>query len=123
MDHIDRAYVVIALVLLLAGELLGFYMGIASDMKNRALHITLVLPGFVTLALFGVLFRLWPEMKRGPLAAAQFWLGVVGAAGLVAGTYQMAATGGIAIVAAGSAVTIAAVALLLWLFWTRSRAA
>lgn len=121
MAHIDRSYVAVALVLLLLGELLGFYMGIASQMQHRALHITMVLPGFVTLAIYGFMFRLWPAMQTGALAAAQFWLGVIGAIGLVVGTWQFATTGGIAIIAPASAITIIAAALLLWLFWTRSK--
>jgi hypothetical protein len=122
MAGIDRAYVAIALVLLLVGELVGFYMGLASDMKLRSLHITIVLLGFVTLSLFGVAFRLWPAMKTGALAAAQFWLSVVAVIGIVIGTYQYSTTGGIAIVAPASALMIVATALLLWLFWTRSEA-
>ena len=112
----------IALVLLLVGELLGFYMGMMSDLKLRSLHVTIVLVGFVTLSLFGFMFRLWPAMKTGALAAAQFWLGVVGVLGIVIGTYQYVTTGGIAIVAPASALLIIATALLLWLFWTRSEA-
>ena len=122
MAHIDRSYVAVTLVLLLLGELLGFYMGIAAQMQHRALHITMVLPGFVTLAIFGFMFRLWPAMQTGTLAAAQFWLGVIGAIGLVIGTWQFATTGGIAIIAPASAITIIATALLLWLFWSRSKA-
>jgi hypothetical protein len=121
MAHIDRAYVAVAFVLLLVGELLGLYMGISSDLKHRALHITMVLPGFVTLAIFGFAFRLWPEMKAGPLAAAQFWLTVVSTLGLLAGTYQLTATGSVAIIAPSSMLAIVAAALLLWLFWTRTR--
>lgn len=123
MAGIDRAYVAIALVLLLVGELVGFYMGLTSDMKLRPVHVTIVLVGFVTLTLFGVAFRLWPAMKTGTLAAAQFWLSVVGVLGVVVGTWQYATTGGIAIVAPASALMIVASALLLWLFWTRSEAA
>ena len=106
----------IALVLLLVGELLGFYMGMMSDLKLRSLHVTIVLVGFVTLSLFGFMFRLWPAMKTGALAAAQFWLGVVGVLGIVIGTYQYVTTGGIAIVAPASALLIIATALLLGCF-------
>jgi len=66
------------------------------------------------------MFRLWPAMKTGALAAAQFWLAAVGAVGTVVGTYQYAMTGGVAIAAPASVIFIIASALLLWLFWTRS---
>lgn len=120
MPRIDRAYLVIALVLLFIGELLGFYMGMMSDLKLRTVHITIMLVGFVTLSLFCFMYRLWPAMKTGALAALQFWLGIVGVLGIVIGTYQYTTTGGIAIVAPASALMIIATVLLLWLFWSRS---
>ena len=123
MTRIDRSYVAVALALLVIGELLGLYMGLASDQKLRSVHITIVLVGFVTLSLFGFMYRLWPAMKTGALAKAQFWLSVVGVLGIVIGTYQFVTTGGIAIVAPASALLIVGTILLLWLFWTRSEAA
>jgi len=122
MANIDRAYVALALVLLLVGELLGYYMGVTSDLTYRSVHITIVLPGFVTLSIFGGLYRLWPQMKQGPLAAVQFWLGALGALGLIAGAYQIVTTGGVAVAAVAAAATILAVLLLLFLFLSRSGA-
>ena len=123
MTRIDRAYVAIALALLVIGELLGFYVGIKSDLKLRTVHVTIVLVGFVTLSLFGFMYRLWPAMKTGALAKAQFWLSVVGVLGIVIGTYQFVTTGAIAIVAPASALLIIGTILLAWLFWTRSEVA
>jgi len=122
MVQIDRAYVAIALALLIVGELLGFYMGMMTDNKWRAVHIVIVLVGFVTLALFGMLFRLWPAMKQGALAKAQFWLTVIGLAGVVVGSIQQTMSGAIAVLAAGSAVMIVGALLLAWLFWEHSEA-
>jgi hypothetical protein len=123
MTRIDRAYVAVALALLVIGELLGFYMGMTSNMKLRSVHIAIVVNGFVTLSLFGFAYRLWPAMKTGKLAAAQFWLSVIGVVGIAAGTYQYVTTGAIAIVAPASALLIAGTILLLWMFWTRGDAA
>ena len=72
MPQIDRAYVAVALFLLITGEMLGFTMGMRAENTWRAVHIAIVLVGFVTLAIYGALFRLWPTMKRGALARAQF---------------------------------------------------
>ena len=122
MPQIDRAYVALALVLLLTGELLGFTMGMRADNTWRSLHITILLPGFLTLAIYGALFRLWPTMKRGALARAQFWITIVGVAGILGGTVQQTLTGGVAILAASSAVLIAGTLLLGWLFFDRGTA-
>jgi len=122
MAQIDRAYVALALALLIAGELLGFYMGMMTDNKWRAVHIVIVLVGFVTLAIFGMLFRLWPAMKQGALATAQFWLTVIGLGGVIVGSILQTLNGSVAVLAAGSAVMIAGALILGWLFWERSAA-
>jgi hypothetical protein len=69
MVEIDRGYLLVALVLALAGMLLGLYMGLAADNKLLTVHVAMVLPGFVTLAIYGFVFRLWPALKNAPLAA------------------------------------------------------
>ena len=120
MAQIDRAYVAIALALLVIGELLGFYMGMQNDMKWRTVHIIIVLVGFVTLGMFGALFRLWPAMKVGALASAQFYLTVIAAAGIIAGSILQVQSGSVVVLVISSAVMIVATVLLAWLFWERS---
>lgn len=122
MARIDRAYVALALVLLIVGELLGFYMGMMNDTKWRGVHIVIVLVGFVTLAIFGALFRLWPAMKQGALATAQFWLMAVGVIGAIIGSIQQVQSGSVVVLASSSAVMIVATLLLAWLFWRRAAA-
>ena len=108
----------ITLVLLLIGEVLGFYMG----MMNDTVHIIIVLVGFVTLAIFGAVFRLWPAMKQGMVAAAQFWVTVLGVAGVIVGSILQVQSGSVAILAISSAVLILGTLLLGWLFWGRATA-
>jgi hypothetical protein len=122
MAQIDRAYVGLAIALLIAGELLGFYMGMMNDMKFRGVHIIIVLLGFVTLALFGAIYRFWPAMKQGSLATAQFWLTMIGVIGVIIGSVLQVQNGSIVLLATGSAVIIVATLLLGWLFWERARA-
>ena len=120
MAQIDRAYVAIALALLIVGELLGFYMGMQNDMKWRTVHIIIVLVGFVTLGMFGALFRLWPAMKVGALASAQFYLTVIATAGIIAGSILQVQSGSVVVLVISSAVMIVATVLLAWLFWERA---
>jgi hypothetical protein len=123
MATIDRAYVALAIVLLIVGEALGIYLGITHDNRVRSAHIVLVLPGFVVLTLFGLLFRQWPAMKTGAIAAAQFWLSVVGVIGSVIGAYILSTSGNVAVIAVASVIMLAGAVLMLWLFWTRTSAA
>jgi hypothetical protein len=122
MPQIDRAYMALALALLIAGEMLGFYVGMKADSTWRLVHITLVLPGFVTMAIFATIFRLWPTMKRGTLASAQFWITFTGLVAIVAGEVQRTLSGSVLVLALGSAVMIAGTLLLAWLFWDRASA-
>ena len=89
MLEIDRANVAIALLWAVVGMLLGLYMGIAEDQKLLTVHVAMMLSGFVTLALYGMLYRLWPAMKKSPLALAQFWITVIGSAGVIVASYLL----------------------------------
>jgi hypothetical protein len=119
MAQIDRTFVAIALVYLILGMLLGFYMGASSDNSFLDAHVAMLMGGFVLLTIYGLTYRLWPAMKESPLAKVQFWIANIGAIGIVAGAVQMVLGGGIITVAAGSALAIVGAVLMAWLFVTR----
>jgi hypothetical protein len=119
--EIDRAYLIVALVLAFIGMLLGLYMGMAADQQLLPVHVALLLSGFVTLAIYGFVFRLWPAMKTAPLAQAQFGAATVGSLLLIVGAYFYATRGAVALAAAGSIVFIVASAIIIWQFWTYGR--
>jgi hypothetical protein len=122
MAHIDRAFVGVALVWLMLGMFLGLYIGITQSNQFVPVHISMLLPGFVVLAIYGALYRLWPAMKDSGLAKAQFWLSTVAVLGQVLGTYQFVQSGGteMTIVASASVLAILGGLLMVWLFWTKS---
>jgi len=119
--EIDRAYVVMALTLSVIGMVLGLYMGIANDLTLKSVHVAFMLPGFVTLVVYGFVFRLWPALNKAPLARLQFWTASAGAALLIVGSYFYAVSGSVPIAAVGSIVAIIAGAMLLWQFWAYAR--
>ena len=123
MIEIDRTYVAVALLWAVASMLLGLYMGMAADNKLQVVHVAMMLVGFVTLALYGILFRLWPELAKSPLARTQFWSAQIGAAGIVVGSYFFATIGSVPLVAVSSILFIAASALMAWLFIADSKPA
>ena len=123
MLEIDRAYVAIALLWAVAGMLLGLYMGIAEDHTLLTVHVAMMLSGFVTLALYGVLYRLWPAMKKSPLALAQFWISAISVAVLIIGSYFLVTRGSIPLAAVGSIAMIVGAALMAWIFIARGREA
>jgi hypothetical protein len=123
MLEIDRAYVAIALLWAVVGMLLGLYMGIAEDQKLLTVHVAMMLSGFVTLALYGMLYRLWPAMKKSPLAVAQFWISAIGTAGLIIGSYFLVTSGSVPLAAIGSVAMIIGAALMSWMFIAQGREA
>lgn len=118
MPSIDRAFLLNALAWLMIGTIFGFWMGASDQLQYISVHVAMMLPGFVTLAIYGFIYRLWPELKRQGLAAAQFWLAVLAQPLLVLGSLWMVLDGSIGLVAAASAGVIVAAGLLGWMFLT-----
>lgn len=118
MTKAGRTYFLVALLLLLVGTVQGFWMGATNALQYKNLHVALLLPGFVTLSVYGALYRLWPELERARLARLQFILATLGVLVLVIGTIVQALSGSIVLDAIGAAIVIAGVALMLYLFAT-----
>lgn len=116
MLAIDRAYVAIALLWAVAGMLLGLYMGITEDNTLLQMHVAIMLSGFVTLAIYGIVYRLWPALKNSPLALVQFWVAIAGATGIAVGSYFFATSGSIPLIATASVVFVIAAAMMAWFF-------
>jgi len=110
-------------VLGLVGDQNTQVVGRAGRERLRAYVALLLLPGFVTLAIYGAVFRLWPGMKKTPLAQAQFWTASAGAILLIIGAYFYATAGSVPLAALGSIVFIVASAMIVWQFWMHGHAA
>jgi hypothetical protein len=120
MVKIDRAFVNAGLVFLVLGMLLGFYMGASGDNKYLDVHVAILLGGFVVLTFYGVIYRLWPVLKDGPLVKAQFWIALIGALTVAVGAGLIVNQMGVAVAAIGSALAIIGAVLMLWIFSTRA---
>jgi hypothetical protein len=68
-------------------------------------------------------YRQWPAMKKSPLALAQFWITVIGSAGVVVGSYFLVTSGSVPLAAIASIAMIIGAALMSWLFIARGREA
>ncbi len=122
MENIDRKYVTIALVLLVLGMLLGLRIGMTNDMTYITVHTSIMLVGFVLLAIYGMLYRLWPKLKDSGLAAAQFRSALLGSLIIPIGAGLIVRDMGVAVAAIGSVLAIVGAGLMLWMFWTRAGA-
>lgn len=92
MKRIDGLFLRLAVVYLFAGMLLGIFMGMSDDHSQMPTHAHINLLGWASMALYAVVYRVWPEAAKSPLAPWHFWVAnvgtlvlVIGVAGIMAG--------------------------------------
>ena len=74
MNRLDVKFLLLAAIMLTAGVTLGVAMGIRHDFALAPVHANINLVGWASLALFGIVYKLYPEMARSRLAALHFIL-------------------------------------------------
>ncbi len=113
VKHIDRLYIVLGALYLVIGMVLGIVMGIRQDFLLSPVHAHINLVGFAAHGIFGLVYKAWPELKGGAIAAAQFWLFVVGAPLLMVGIAIAMTTNNPALAIVGSMLVILGALLFL----------
>jgi hypothetical protein len=112
MRSIDRAFFTLAVLMGLAGMLLGIQMGMAHDFQLVPVHAHINLVGWVSLALFGIGYRLG-FAKSGGLGVLHFWVAAAGAFLLPLGIYLATTRQQEAVVIIGSLLTVTSMLLFL----------
>ena len=112
MQRIDRAFFIVAVVLGLAGMVLGIQMGMAHDFQLVPVHTHINLVGWVSMALFGLGYRVGLA-KSGRLAAVHFWVALAGAILLPVGIYYAITREQQAVVIVGSLLALGSLLLFL----------
>lgn len=87
--NISRNFLVIGSLYLIAGIMLGSYMGGSGDHLLAPVHAHINLLGFTLMTVFGLAYRLIPALAHGRLASAHFWLHQIGVLILLAGLFLM----------------------------------
>ena len=77
--NISRTYLLTGSLYLLVGIILGMYMGGKQDFTLAPVHAHINLLGFTLMTLFGVAYRVMPQLAGNMLAKVHFWLHQVGA--------------------------------------------
>jgi hypothetical protein len=90
MARIDTSFLLLAVACLIVGVCLGIYMGINQDFQLSPVHAHLNLVGWVSMALFGLVYRLYPDLMKSRLARLHFWLAAPSALLLPFGIYLAA---------------------------------
>jgi cbb3-type cytochrome oxidase subunit 1 len=78
-------FIRIAVVYLFIGALLGFFMGITQNFTLVPVHAHLLLLGWASLALAGLVYHLYPAAATTRLARIHFWLHNLGLPGFMIG--------------------------------------
>lgn len=85
MTNIHIRFLQIAVVYLVAGSALGIGMGLSGNHQLFPAHAHINLVGWVSFALYGLIYRQFPAAAASPLARWHFWLANAGALVLVIG--------------------------------------
>lgn len=78
MKRVDLYFLLLATFLLICGALLGIVMGAREDFQLTPVHAHLNLAGWASLALFGLTYRIYPEIAGTRLAAYHFAVSATG---------------------------------------------
>jgi hypothetical protein len=73
-DTRARNWLRLAVIYFALGVLLGVTMGASGDHSLFPLHAHINLLGWVSMTLFGLIGKAFPQVARGRLASAHFWL-------------------------------------------------
>ena len=69
-----KCFVMIAVAYLVVGGCLGLFMGITEDFTLVPVHAHLLLAGWVSLAVMGLIYKQYPASATTRLAKLHFWL-------------------------------------------------
>lgn len=110
--NISRNFLVIGSLYLLVGITLGMYMGGSGDHGLAPVHAHINLLGFTLMTLFGLAYRVVPELAASGLARAHFWLHQVGAIVLLVLLFLMM-SGRVAETTVGPVLPVAEIAIFI----------
>ena len=77
--NISRNFIVIGMIYVLIGMLLGAHMAASGNHAAGGAHAHINLIGFVMMVLFGLCYRVFPDLADSGLARLHFWLHQAGA--------------------------------------------
>ena len=110
-DTLSRRWIVIALAYFVAAVTLGVVMGASHDFRLKTVHVHANLLGWVSMALMGVVYRLFPKAAASRLATWHFGLYQAGLPLMLGGLAAVMLGQGAAepVIGVGSFVLLAAV--------------
>jgi len=119
MENVARRFIAVAAVYATLGMAFGIAMGISQSFEYAHVHAHINLVGWVTLALYGLVYRAYPKMAEGRLASVHFWVANAGALVFLPGIFLAINGQGVASAIIGSLLTLAGMIVFLVNFLRR----
>ncbi|GIP36103.1 cytochrome-c oxidase [Paenibacillus sp. J2TS4] len=115
-----KYFIIVSGIYLLLGLLIGYFMGVTDLFQFTSLHVHVNLVGWVTSALFGIIYTIYKSKQHSKMVNAHFWLHMIGVPLLLLGMYfiiaGMEAIGGPLSGLGGGLVIVGAVFFCFYLF-------
>ncbi|MFD0711696.1 cytochrome-c oxidase [Paenibacillus sp. GCM10027626] len=80
-------FIKVSSIYLILGLTIGYIMGVADLFQFTSLHVHVNLVGWVTSALFGIIYTIFNSSQYSRLTKVHFWLHMIGFPLLVLGMY------------------------------------
>jgi len=122
MSGVSRTFIVMAIVYACIGVAMGIWMGINQDFTRMHLHAHNNLIGWASLAIFGVIYHVVPDLAQSKLAKLHLLLAGLGTAIFLVGLPLADAGITISLAVVGSLMVLAGTVLFLLLFVSQTRA-
>jgi len=88
MKRVDIYFLLLAAIMLTCGVLLGIHMAMSKDYVLTPVHAHTNLVGWASMALFGLTYRAYPQLKESALARLHFALAAAAAIVMPYGIYR-----------------------------------
>jgi cbb3-type cytochrome oxidase subunit 1 len=117
---LSKRYLILGALFGLVAMTMGIVMGAKENFALAPVHAHLNLLGWVALTLYGTVYRVFPEMTGGRLAAIQFWCAALGVVFLVIplALLLLGNRNAIPVLAVGELLSVAALAIFLANLWS-----
>jgi hypothetical protein len=119
--RIDVVFISLGFVIFICGMALGMWMGAQENFQYADAHAHLNLLGFVASALYGLLYRVYPDLARSRLAWPQCIMHFLGVLIFVPGILIVTLTGNQAAVITGGILVMLATLTFGFVFLTTRR--
>ena len=74
----SRTLLKISVIYFMIGISFGLYMSLTHVFNLTSVHVHINLLGWMSLALIGIIYHLYPDLEKSGLAKAHFWLHNIG---------------------------------------------